>query len=152
MKNIRLLIIFSFFCILGLCAGKGISFSTVDKCCNIGEEKLKCNHTSAEVQDYTASYIQTVRSNYFMAASSVTNVAERVPVQTVNSNNGNVCGGIRGGYNQRNKRWLNQCAGGLKVASSIISFVFLSYHKAISALSCNTFSKCYILALGKLLC
>lgn len=138
MKNIRLLIIFSFFCILGLCAGKGISFSTINGCCPI-EERADSWHNNAEF-------------NYFMAASSVTNVAERVPVQTVNSNNGSVCGGIRGGYNQRSKRWLNQCAGGLKVASSIISFVFLSYHKAISALSCNTFSKCYILALGKLRC
>ena len=151
MKNIRLLIIFSFFCILGLCAGKGISFSTINGGCSI-EERADSWCNNAELQDYTASYIQTVRSNYFMAASSVTNVAERVPVQTVNSNNGNVCGGIRGGYNQRSKRWLNQSAGGLKVASSIISFVFLSYHKAISALSCNTFSKCYILALGKLRC
>ena len=151
MKNIRLLIIFSFFCILCLCAGKGISFSTINGCCSI-EERADSWYKNDELQDYTASYIQTVRSNYFMAASSVTNVAERVPVQTVNYNNGNVCGGIRGGYNQRSKRWLNQCAGGLKVASSIISFVFLSYHKAISALSCNTFSKCYILALGKLRC
>ncbi len=168
MKSLRLLIIFSLFCTLSLCAGKGFYLlaSEGDAVASASETSASASgiaasesnlaaasFESAAYEDPAEDYERLVRSNSFVAANTVTNIAEhRVPTQTFNGSASYIYGGSRGSYNLREKRGGSLFSSGLKASSTIISYAFLSYHKVVSALGCSTFSKCYVLALGRLLC
>ena len=155
MKTIRLLSILSLFCILSVCAGKGFLFSVSqpDLVSESASELQQSIHNSSTLHDSTVDYIRLVRTSSFTAASTLTNVAEhRVPTQSSNIRGSQLNGAARGAYNLKDKWRCNLCAGGLKVSSSAVPYILQPYHKTVSAIWCSSFSKCYILALCKILC
>ncbi len=151
MKSLRLLIIFSLFCMLCLCAGRGFFFSAIGNGSN--DAAVQSMQNNATLQDSGEDYIRLVRSSSFVAANTLNNIAEhRAPTQWLSVRGAKLCGEARGAYGQKGRYKTNLCCGGLKVSASAVSYLLQSYHKTVSSLWCCHFSKCYILALGRLLC
>ena len=149
MKTIRLLSILSLFCILSVYAGRGFLFSASQ----LDSELQQSIHSSSTLQYSDAGYIRLVRTSSFTAASTLTNVAEhRVPTQSLNVRGSQLNGTARGAYNLKDKWRCSLCTGGLKAGASVAPYILQPYHKTVSALWCSSFSKCYILALCKILC
>ena len=151
MKSFRLLVILSLFCILSVCAGRGFLFSAShpDLVSQPASQLQQSVHNSSTLQDSDAGYIRLVRTSSFTAASTLTNVAEhRVQTQLPNVRGAQLNGAARGAYNLKDKL----CTGGLKMSTSGVPYILQPYHKTVSALWCSTFSKCYIVALCKILC
>ena len=155
MKTIRLLSILSLFCILSVCAGRGFLFSASqpDLVSQPASQLQQSIHNSSTLQDSAAGYIRLVRTCSFTAASTLTNVAEhRIPTQSLNVRGAKLNGAARGAYNLKYKWRCNLCTGGLKMSTSGVPYILQQYHKTVSSLWCSTFSKCYIVALCKILC
>ena len=107
---------------------------------------------SGTLKDSAAGYIRTVRSSSFMAAHNVNNVAERTPVQYLRT--GQITGAQNGHWFSPKRKNIQKtvCNGGVKASLFGTSGLAVPYHKTVSVLNCCHFSKCYILALGRLLC
>lgn len=153
MKFYKFIILLPLFCImLCVCAGMGHIFYQPDSGGLFAEFQECTAAASGTLKDPTAGYIRSVRSSSFMAANNVNSVAERTPVQYLRT--GQISGTQNGYWCSLKKRHMQKTTGngGVKAFIFGTSGLVVPYHKTVSVLNCGHFSKCYILALGRLLC
>ena len=155
MRFIKAYTILPLFClVLFVSAGMrhNCAYSSEDNIYDFPVYENLCTNTGT-FHDTTSDYVRMVHESSFMAATAMNNIAERTPVQYLKVRSGQFSGMKGGGYWQSwKKKSGHRLISGVKSLNYGASGVIIPYHESVPVLRSGHFSKCYILALGKLLC